>query len=663
MSSAQGADDKAMIDHTVDLVDDFNAKLLEGGAYSDLTLHVGGEALKLHRVILASRCEYFRALLFGSLRESNESEVTLHETDLTTFKILLKYIYTGKIHVSELKFDVLVGLLGLINQYGFPRLEQDLVLHMKNALNVKNVCSVFEASFSYGLPDLTDACLKYMDRHAKTLLHSREILRLTAAALREVLVRDSLCASEIDVFDVVREWVLHNNDRDAVPLLSGAVRWSLLSHEDLVNRVRSSNLLPSDDILDILATKMREGNALSHLHRGLFEPEVNVATPEMNATVVRGEMSGSLLDGDATNYGQDHGYTRHVIPDKHDADKSACIQVKLGSPCIINHIRMLLWDRDLRSYSYYVELSNDEVHWTKVVDYSHFACRSWQEIYFAQCTVQHIRVVGTRNTANRSFHLVKLEAKFSKNVPEFKSGDKYLGFVVPKENVASLAKFASVVEGVSRSRHALINGSLDYDWDNGYCCHQIGSGAIVVQLNQPYFLSSLRLLLWDVDDRTYTYVIHTSANNRDWRLIVDTRDSQRQSWQTHQFNQQVVSFIKLTGTSNSANEVFHVVHLEAPCQVPLVSGAGSALPVEREADVVPPNDLAAPDVLIDVEFHDDEPPHLAMAIGPNPGAVIVAGLNNNRVIHQGPAMDVDEDRNRQQQRRIRPRLGPPSRAH
>ena len=53
---------------------------------------------------------------------------------------------------------------------------------------------------------------------------------------------------------------------------------------------------------------------------------------------------------------------------------------------------MISYMQDARSYSYYVELSNDEVSWTKVVDYTHFCCRSWQEIYFSQCTVQFIRV-------------------------------------------------------------------------------------------------------------------------------------------------------------------------------------------------------------------------------------------------------------------------------
>lgn len=64
---------------------------------------------------------------------------------------------------------------------------------------------------------------------------------------------------------------------------------------------------------------------------------------------------------------------------------------------------------------------------------------------------------------------------------------------VPAENVATVAACASVVEGVSRSRNALLNGDTrNYDWDSGYTCHQLGSGAIVIQLAQPFSISSLR---------------------------------------------------------------------------------------------------------------------------------------------------------------------------
>lgn len=66
-------------------------------------------------------------------------------------------------------------------------------------------------------------------------------------------------------------------------------------------------------------------------------------------------------------------------------------------------------------------------------------------------------------------------------------------YLVPTENIASIANNATVLEGVSRSRNDLLNGNTrDYDWDSGYTCHQLGSGSIVIQFAQPYITSSMR---------------------------------------------------------------------------------------------------------------------------------------------------------------------------
>lgn len=35
-----------------------------------------------------------------------------------------------------------------------------------------------------------------------------------------------------------------------------------------------------------------------------------------------------------------------------------------------------------RSYSYYIEVSMDELDWVRVVDHSKFLCRSWQNLFF-----------------------------------------------------------------------------------------------------------------------------------------------------------------------------------------------------------------------------------------------------------------------------------------
>ena len=70
----------------------------------------------------------------------------------------------------------------------------------------------------------------------------------------------------------------------------------------------------------------------------------NVASLRHGAQVIRGEMKTSLLDGDTTNYDLDRGFTRHPIDDNNGLG----IVIRLGQPSIINGIRMLLWDRDMR---------------------------------------------------------------------------------------------------------------------------------------------------------------------------------------------------------------------------------------------------------------------------------------------------------------------------
>ena len=69
-----------------------------------------------------------------------------------------------------------------------------------------------------------------------------------------------------------------------------------------------------------------------------------MATLRHGASVVKGEIKQSLLDGDIQNYDLDRGFTRHPVDD----NEGQGIVVKLAQPCILNTIRLLLWDRDMR---------------------------------------------------------------------------------------------------------------------------------------------------------------------------------------------------------------------------------------------------------------------------------------------------------------------------
>lgn len=42
------------------------------------------------------------------------------------------------------------------------------------------------------------------------------------------------------------------------------------------------------------------------------------------------------------------------------------------------------------AYSYYVEVSADDITWTRVVDYHAYLCRSWQKLYFAPIVAKYV---------------------------------------------------------------------------------------------------------------------------------------------------------------------------------------------------------------------------------------------------------------------------------
>lgn len=207
------------------------------------------------------------------------------------------------------------------------------------------------------------------------------------------------------------------------------------------------------------------------------------------------------------------------------------------------------------------------------MDHSQYACRSTQYLYFPQRPVRFIRLVGTHNSVNRIFHVVSLEAYYSSYQPTLVNG-----LVAPKYNAATVDKSAIVLQGVSRKQNSLLNGDCkSYDWDKGYTCHQIGSGEILIQLGQPYHIGCIKILLWDCDERSYRFYIETSTNEKDFNMVIDKRKEQLKSWQTFNFEPRPVNFIRIVGTENTANEIFHLVHFECSAAEDLSTSSSSSV--------------------------------------------------------------------------------------
>lgn len=104
LKSIEIVQDPSVIDHTSVLSEDF-ARLYNQSDFSDVQLIIESECFYAHRIVLAARSQYFRALLYGGMKESYESNhrIELKDCKIGAFKILLQYIYTGKITLLDEK--------------------------------------------------------------------------------------------------------------------------------------------------------------------------------------------------------------------------------------------------------------------------------------------------------------------------------------------------------------------------------------------------------------------------------------------------------------------------------------------------------------------------------------------------------------------------------
>ena len=65
-----------------------------------MTLVAGGYEVKAHKAVLAACSSYFYAMFTG-FDEKNKSRVILRDIDPEALKILVNYVYTSEVEVSE----------------------------------------------------------------------------------------------------------------------------------------------------------------------------------------------------------------------------------------------------------------------------------------------------------------------------------------------------------------------------------------------------------------------------------------------------------------------------------------------------------------------------------------------------------------------------------
>ena len=315
----------------------------------DVTITCGGlRSFSCHKAILAARSKYFKALLYGSMKESQPGAVIeIKDTNPETFEILLEYLYSCNVSLSRIPTAQVLQLLELAHRYELSLLEDDICSYLRTQINVGNATEICQLATFYNLKRLQEHCLVLIDANPSDSLTN--FTDLSYHTVHVILQRDSYPLPEMDIFMFVQKWMSDNTHKMTEAekqFLLNDIRLSLISPEDLFLKIIPTKLFTSERILDAL----KDQTLLNHVdlpHRGISSTDMELVNSR-SMSVVSGE-NGEVL---FTQFepSTDKPHCRHTIGDENG------VTVKFLFPHIVNKISFLLPSNKEfnRLYSYQV---------------------------------------------------------------------------------------------------------------------------------------------------------------------------------------------------------------------------------------------------------------------------------------------------------------------
>ncbi|CAE8712428.1 unnamed protein product, partial [Polarella glacialis] len=162
-------------------------RLLADKESCDVSLAVGEEEIRAHKVVLASRSAYFRALLSSEFRERSQEQLVLEDITMDQLNLLINFIYADEWAVEDVEFALdMVPIADRFSVLDLKRLcERTLIC----ATSVENVARSFALADRYACGRLRGRALLYMTDSANfhLVMKTKAFAELDKGLILEIL--------------------------------------------------------------------------------------------------------------------------------------------------------------------------------------------------------------------------------------------------------------------------------------------------------------------------------------------------------------------------------------------------------------------------------------------------------------------------------------------
>ncbi|XP_075235840.1 kelch like ECH associated protein 1 isoform X5 [Lycorma delicatula] len=210
---------------------------------TDVTLQVGSELFHAHKVVLAAASPYFKAMFTSGLKESEMKKVVLQGVCPTAMSLLITFMYTGQIRVTE---RTVCQLLPAATMFQVLHVINACCTFLEHQLDPSNAIGIADFAEQHNCTNLRQKANQFIVQHFSQVSQEEEFLQLSSIQLVELIRKDELnVQDEHEVYSAVIRWVKYNEEarRPKMAAILQAVRCQFLTPNFLSDQMNNCDVL------------------------------------------------------------------------------------------------------------------------------------------------------------------------------------------------------------------------------------------------------------------------------------------------------------------------------------------------------------------------------------------------------------------------------------
>lgn len=122
-----------------------------------------------HRVIVATRCDWFRRALLSGMKESIERRILVPDTSPCLFYKFLGYLYSGVLDTRSLSLDEVTEMLALSDKYEVDSLKDICEETLRKDIDNDTVLLCLGVAEQFSVSRLKEECVRYITVHPEVM--------------------------------------------------------------------------------------------------------------------------------------------------------------------------------------------------------------------------------------------------------------------------------------------------------------------------------------------------------------------------------------------------------------------------------------------------------------------------------------------------------------